>query len=256
MRARHQLPPCVSSFSTHATWNQKFRVALWMLVALLCGLSSPRQADALPLGTFVDSTEVATARPEPREIVDGEYTCSIRREFSDSTTEHLLAIAESCYPARDLLVGIATARAYEMGADTANVSLWWCDGPGIRRVPYAVSAGALAHFLGITEDLRAQRRWPAGASRPFSTNLVYRASITRRARFTKGGEPDREVWIARLQLKWVFDDGTFVSTVKASRAVSLSRRGEVLSIKGDGQAETNTAISSHRGIGRAERLMR
>ena len=85
MRARHQLPPRVSSFSTHATWNQKFRVALWMLVALLCGLSSPRQADALPLGTFVDSTEVATARPEPREIVDGEYTCSIRREFSDST---------------------------------------------------------------------------------------------------------------------------------------------------------------------------
>jgi hypothetical protein len=199
----------------------------------------------------VDSTQARAIRPVARDESYGSFSLSIRREAPDSL-QGLLSIAESLYPPRTTLLDLAVLKGYEMGPDTAGVPLWWCEGVGADRIPYAVTAGALAYYVRLTE-LFGTRRFRDGDPRSlFSSRFTYRASAGLRASYESRGLSFTNVFLARLTLNWTYDDGTFVSLVDASRVVVLTREGAVLAVEGDGGADEQSRISGHRGIGRVE----
>jgi hypothetical protein len=210
----------------------------------------------MPPGYSVDSVQAAAPRPTWSDASDGDFTYTIRRGFPDSTAARLLGIAEAVYPPRDLLVRLAAEKNYEMGADTAGSPLWWCSGVGQSRIPYAVTAGALEHYLKLTQLYREREFREAGTRPLFFSELIYRATIAERDSFTLKGTPHRGVYVANLTLAWSYDDGTFLPLVEARRVVVLSPAGEVLAVEGDGGAEEKVSISTHRGIGRKEEILR
>ncbi len=209
-----------------------------------------------PDGYFVDSVQAAEARPTWRDAPDGDFTYSIRREIPGPLEARLLGIAESCYPPRAMLVALAVGGNREVGSDSANAALWWCDGTGIRRVPYAVTAGALWYYLELTENLREPGVRVPGAPALFRAHFAYRGSIASRDMVRAGGREFQQVYVARMKLDWSYDDGTFAPSVLAHRTVVLSGGGDVLFIEGDGQAVERVALSDHRGVGRVERRVR
>lgn len=212
---------------------------------------------AAPPGYVIDSLDAVSARPVWREARDGSFTYSIRRVFSDSTQARLLGIAEAVYPPRDALVGIAAREYYELGSDTAGVPLWWCRGIGARRIPYAVTAGTMEHFLRLTERFRDHDFLETGMGGSlFWTDFIYHATIGIRDSFTLRDREFARVYVARLVFAWSYDDGTFVPVTETQRTVVLSERGDVLAVEGDGQADEKVGLSEHRGIGRSETIMR
>ena len=207
-------------------------------------------------GYYVDSVQAFTPRPIEVEETSGEFTCSIRRTFPDSTGARLLGIAEAAYPSRETLIRIALDNAYEMGSDTSRAPLWWCQGPAESRIPYAVTAGALSHYLKLTELYRERMFRRAGTRPIYWSELAYRATIARREQFTLGSVEYHDVYVAQLTLAWVYDDGTFTPYTQGHRVVVLGPTGEILAVEGDGAAEEKVSISTHRGIGRHEQLLK
>jgi hypothetical protein len=210
----------------------------------------------LPTGYFIDTVQAATPRPAWDEETDGEFTYSIRRGWPDSTGERLLRVAESVYPPRDIPVRIASRNGYELGGDSAHISLWWFKGIDAARVPYAVTAGALEHYLSLTRLYRERRFREAGTRPLFRSKLVYRATIAERDTFRIGSDSFRDVWVATLTLLWTYDDGTFLPSVGAHRVVVIARDGTPLAEEGDGLAEEKVSTSTHRGVGREERILK
>jgi len=209
-----------------------------------------------PPGYYVDSAQVVTSRPLWRDARDGDFTYSVRREFSDSTTGRLLSIAESCYPERDLLVEIAATRYLEMGSDTTKASLWWCDGEGVRRVAWAVTAGALEHYLGMTERFRNHDYLVPGGEGLYFTDLAYHAKITAMPEFVMKEREYNEVYVAYLLLGWSYDDGVSIDSFEAHRIVVLDPQGNVLAVDGDGRALEEYRFSGHIAPGRQQRVYR
>ena len=222
--------------------------------ALALSLASP--GGAIPAGYFVDSSLVSPCPVVQWEEADGDFTVSIRRGYPDSTAGQLLGLAESVCPPRERLVRLAAEKGHELGADSAGVTLWWHKGVGESRVPYAVTAATVEHYLGLTDLYRARKFREAGTRPLFWSELIYRATIAERDSFALGGARYAGVYVARLTLLWSFDDGTFVPRVDARRTVVLTPQGDVLAVEGDGAAEETVTISTHRGIGRKEQLLR
>jgi len=207
----------------------------------------------MPPGYFLDTTQAAEARPSSREETNGEFTLSIQRNCSDSVAARLLGIAESLYPPRDRLIDLAQENGYEMGADSAGVPLWWCDGPGERRIPYAVTAGAVGHYTRLTELHRAGNIRETETHPLFWSKLVYRARIAPRVLVGARATVDPNVYVALLELDWSYDDGIFEQHARAQRSVTITTEGGVLAIWGDGAAEEETFISNNSGLRRLVR---
>lgn len=210
----------------------------------------------LPTGYYLDNAQVAEDRPVWRDAPDGDFTYSVKREFPDSNAARLLAIAESCYPSREALIEIAATHYFEMGSDTAQGPLWWCDGPGVRRVPYAVTAGALRHYLDLSERFRNHDYTVPGGRGLYGTELVYHAKIEARQDFVAAGKAYQQVYVAYLSLQWAYDDGTFSPSFQAHRVVVLDSAGNVRQIVGDGSAVENVTFSMHRAVGKVDRIFR
>ncbi len=232
-----------------------FAAASAALILLAPAVAARARAGSLPSGYFVDSTQAAAHRPAWEEEKEGDYTYSIRRGWPDSTGERLLGVAEALYPRRDIPVRVAAEHGYELG-DTAHVPLWWCKGIGASRVPYAVTAGALDHYLDMTQLYRDHRFREAGTLPLFWSELVYRGTIAERDTFRLGSVTYRDVYVATLTLFWSYDDGTFLPSVEAHRLVVLAPDGTPLAVDGDGSAEEKVVMSTRRGIGREERIIR
>lgn len=232
---------------------ESLRRAALLIPALLLAAAEP--GSAMPPGYFVDPLEAAAPRPTWSDASDGEFTYTIRRGFPDSTAGRLLGIAEATYPPRDILVRIAVEKGFEMGSDTAAVPLWWCSGIEERRIPYAVTAGALAHYLKLTRLYRERAFREAGTRPLFLSELLYRATIAERDSFTLRGAEYTGVYVANLSLAWTYDDGTFLPLTEARRVVVLSPAGAVLAVDGDGAAEEKVTFSTHRGVGRKEQIL-
>ena len=212
---------------------------------------------AAPAGYYIDSLDAVKERPTWREEKEGSFTYSIRREFSDSTEARMLGIAEAVYPPRDSLVVMAVQRNCEMGADSAGVPLWWYRGIGVRRIPYAVTAGTLEHFLKLTERFRSHNFWETGTGGGlWWTDFIYHARVFASESFTYRGSEYAHVYVVLLVFAWSYDDGTFVPVTETRRTVVLSERGDVLAVEGDGAAEEKVHFSEHRGIGRVDHIMR
>jgi hypothetical protein len=222
------------------------RVPILGVVALL-SILCVAPADAAPPGYFVDSKQAAAKRPVDQVKADGDFTYSLHRRFDDATGARLLAIAEAAYPPRSHLVDIAIDRGFEVGSDSAHVPLWWCNGLGVARVPYAITAGALEHYMKLTDRFRRHIFREMGSQGLYWTNLTYRATIVPRDRYTIDGEDATGVYVAEMNLSWSYDDGTFIQVSVAHRVVVLARDGEVLAVEGDGDTREEVFMSSHSG---------
>ncbi|TMQ60108.1 MAG: hypothetical protein E6K76_03040 [Candidatus Eisenbacteria bacterium] len=225
-------------------------------IAALLSMLNATPATASAPGYFVDSTQAAAERPIDSVEADGDFTFSIHRRYEDPLGARLLGIAEATYPPRDRLVGIAIEKGFDIGSDSSRTPLWWCDGLGVARVPYAVTAGALEHYLKLTERFRGHNFRGAWARNLFWTDLSYRASIAPRDEYSSEGASVADVYVAEMNLSWGYDDGTFVPVSLAHRIVVLARDGTVLDVEGDGETKEQVFFSSHRGIGRVDRVMR
>jgi hypothetical protein len=203
----------------------------------------------MPPGYFVDSTQVTEDLPIDREEADGDFTLSIHRKYEDALGARLLEVAEATYPPRDSLIIRAIERGTEVGSDSARTPLWWIDGLGVSRVPYAVTAGALRHYVGLTEKFRRHNFWGAWDHNLFWTELRYGASISHRDQFYAEDSLFTNVYVAEMNLAWGFDDGTFAPEFLAHRVVVLSPDGSVISVEGDGDTKELVYFSLHRGIG-------
>ena len=211
---------------------------------------------ALPPGYFVDSTQAFDPRPTDLHYDDGDFTLAVVREFPDSTAARLLGIAEATYPPREHLEVLSIANRTEVGPDSAKVSLWWYDGVGVARVPYAVTAGALQYYTGLTDRFRAHNFWGSFAHPLYWTDLNYHATISYRDEFVSGFETFSNVYVAQMTLGWGYNDGAFIPVSLAHRIVVLSPEGEVLQVDGDGTVIETVRISSHIGIGYRNRIFR
>lgn len=210
-----------------------------------------------PPGYTIDSLDAVAKRPVWEEAEDGSFTYSIRRVFSDSTEARILAIAEAVYPPRDALIGIAARGYYEMGHDTSGVPLWWCQGIGCNRIPYAVTAGTMEHYLALTKRFREHNFWETGMGGGlFWTDLIYHARVSATPSFTYRDREYQNVYVVQIVFAWSFDDGTFVPVIETQRTVVLSQRGDVLAVQGDGAADQDVRLSEHRGIGRVDHVFR
>ena len=217
----------------------------------------PKQIPVItPAGYFVDSSHIAVDLPIDRVEADGDFTLAIHRKYDDALGSHLLDVAESLYPPRDDIVQRAIDRSYEIGSDSTRTSLWWQDGLGVSRVPYAVTAGAVAHYMGLTDRFRAHNFRGAWDHNLFWTDLKYDATIQFHDHYYLEDTTLTNVYVAEMSLAWSFDDGTFVPAYRAHRVVILGRDGSVLHVQGDGYTEEEVFMSSHRGIGRVQTLSR
>ncbi len=208
---------------------------------------SPR---SVPDGYYVDLPQAFASRPTWRDRPGDAYTYSIRRGAPDSAAARLLGIAEALYPPRGLMIALAATRYLEMGSDTSGVPLWWCDGPGLRRVPYAVTAGAYEHYASLIDDLKDRTVLRPGAPHPLYAAMQYLATIAPRDSFVAHGVLRRDVHVANLTLVWSYDDGVFYTSVEARRTVVLAGDGTVLDVDGDGGAREEVSMSQGIGIGR------
>jgi hypothetical protein len=217
--------------------------------SLLVGLLLAAPAGATPPGYFVDSTQATADRPRHLVVSDGDFTLSIHRSFDGPLAKRLLGIAEATYPSREVLMERAITRGMEIGSDSAHKPLWWCDGLGVSRIPYAVTAGALDFYQKLTEQFRRHNFWGAWDHNLYWTDLTYTATIAPRAEYYVRRKALSEVFVVEMSLSWSFDDGTFVPESIARRIVVLSPDGTVLDVQGDGETVENLFFSSHRGIG-------
>ncbi len=213
-------------------------------------------AAASPPGYFVDSTQAVADRPSDWVEADGDFTVSVHRRSDDALGARLLGIAEATYPPRATLIDIAIRRGFEVGSDSSRVPLWWCDGLGVARVPYAITAGALEHYARLTKRFRAHNFREAWDHNLFWSDLNYRATIAPREEYFWEGGAAKDVYVAEMNLEWSYDDGVFVPVSVAHRVVVLARDGTVLVVEGDGETHEQVFFSSHRAIGRVDRVMR
>jgi len=236
--------------------NRGFGPTAVSLALFLVAPAIPRCAAAMPPGYFVDSTQVDEDLPRDRVEEDGDFTLSIHRRYEDPLGARLLAVAEATYPPRDSLVIQAIERGTEVGSDSARTPLWWIDGLGVSRVPYAVTAGALRHYVDLTDKFRRHNFWGAWDHNLFWTELRYTASIGFRETYYTQDSTLTNVYVVEMNLAWGFDDGTFAPVSLAHRIVVLKPDGGVVSVEGDGSTKELVYFSSHRGIGHFTSLAR
>jgi len=233
------------------------RRAVSILPGALFALSLTSQGSAtVPPGYFIDPKQAVADRPMDRVEDEGDFTLAIHRRYEGPTELKLLSIAEAIYPPREILIARAIERNQEMGSDSARVPLWWCDGLGVARIPYAVTLGAIEHYTNLTDRFRAHNFRGAWDHNLFWTDLRYDASISFRPHYYLEDSTVTNVYVAEMALTWSFDDGTFVPVSVAHRVVVMSRSGDVFAVKGDGYTDEQVYMSSHRGVGRVEQLMR
>ena len=216
----------------------------------------PKRAAAMPPGYYVDSTQVAEDLAPDRVESDGDFTLSIHRRYEGPLAARLLQLAEATYPPRDSLVIRAIERGTEVGSDSARTPLWWIDGLGVSRVPYAVTAGALRHYVDLTDKFRRHNFWGAWDHNLFWTELRYDASIGRRDEYYAQDSTFTNVYVAEMNLAWGFDDGVFQPLSLAHRIVVLSPDGNVISVEGDGDTKESVSFSLHRGVGHVSTVAR
>ena len=227
------------------------RVSMLGVALLLLAPSASRGGSAA--GYWVDSVQVASEPPAVRHESGREYNVIIVRGAPDSVTSHLLAIAECAYPPRSTLAGLAATNGYDMG-DTANVPLWWCRGNRERRVPWAATRGALQYYLTLSEKFREGDYHEPGVRTIFTSDLIYTATIARWDEYELEKRSFHDVYVADVELFWMYDDGTMWPRVTASRTVILTPEGEVLAVDGDGRGTENLSFSANRGVGWARKM--
>jgi hypothetical protein len=223
-----------------------------LAIALLLFIASPCRAGSAA-GYYIDSIQVRSEPPAVRHESGRQYNVVIVRGVPDSATSYLLAIAECVYPPRSLLSGLAVTNGYDMG-DTAKVPLWWCHGNRERRVPWAATRGALQYYLALSEKFREGDYHEPGVRLISTSDLIYEATIAHWDEYELEKRSFHDVYVANMELFWMYDDGTMWPRMTASRLVILTPEGKILAVDGDGQGTENLSFSANRGVGWSRRM--
>jgi hypothetical protein len=236
-----------------ATGTTRGLAALFLAISIL---APPSRSNATPTGYFVDSTQAVAERPAEVVTEDGDFTITIHRNYKDALGQRLLGIAEATYPPREAILDRAITRGTEIGSDSARTLLWWSDGLGVSRVPYAITAGTIDFYRKLTAQFRRHNFWGAWDHNLYWTDLDYKATIEHRAEYIFEGQTMTDVYVAEMNLEWSFDDGVFVPASVAYRIVVLSPDGKVLAVGGDGETREQVFFSAHRAPGQRDLIFR
>lgn len=168
---------------------------------------------------------------------DLNFESYVSRQFTTPAEEALIDVAERVCPAREDVLAAASPEDREaLETEAGDACLWWYDCVG-RRVPYAITADAIAYYTNCVEQNRRDRPilWPSGAYAYFN----YRADIEFRGEFTAGAKQYEDAYLVHM-VTWYEEGSIFPLSYRGfdmDRTVAISGAGEVLAVFGDGTAE-------------------
>ena len=173
----------------------------------------------------------------PTVAVDtaGPFKVLILRKAEDSTSLHLLEVAEATFPPRREVLAAFAGTPQERSVLRREPDLWWYSASG-TRVPYAVTGAAVRYYLGRLAELRrvAESESPRSGAASRSA-VVYRASIDRREHYEIEGQVFAGVYVAQMRLSWTEYCGSLCAVmIYHERTVVLNAAGVVLLVVGDG----------------------
>lgn len=194
-----------------------------LLAALgLClALAGPAQASMTP-----------DAKPKKFPPNPAKHQLTIRREAGDATQAKMIAAAEAARPSAQAL-----RKAIGDGPAPEGESPWWYrEALGIR-IPFAVTADAVAYYSKLVEGYRKQtfERYMEPSSR-----FDYHAASAHHPKFEREGRTFKDVHVVTLKLGFSQNfaaTGTEGMEFQKERTVILDSAGKVLAIFGDGPTE-------------------
>lgn len=207
------------------------------------GIEEP-EAEEPPPSTDEPQTS-ADAQPEERVVPEDFFAVRSRSElgerfdidiFREFSTEHEAArIRESEQLCPDQQ---ALRRAFVGPLPTTvepGTCLWWSSAGGWTRTPFAVTEGALEHFVERAGALSDDET--ALASGIDSVRLAYVATYERQEIFVHQGRPFNDAEVVRLELSWSrFGPDTLIYGFTLIRVV-VFREDEEPVVLGDGEIE-------------------
>jgi len=159
---------------------------------------------------------------------DVSSRCSIQRNFDNPQERGLICAAEAVYPPREDVVALATTDPYGVNpSELPEDHAWWYGMWGHDRMPYAITAEAIAYFAG---QVRKAPPWPI-------TTMTYKADIEYNEAYELDGEEFSDVYVVTMHLTYGHYCGPLCATgILKGRTVVLTPEGACLHISGDGKA--------------------
>jgi len=159
---------------------------------------------------------------------DASSRCYIQRNFDSPQEESLIRAAEAVYPPREDVVALAVTDAYGVSpSELPEDHAWWYGMWGGVRMPYAITAEAIAYFA---DRVRKAPLWPM-------TSMMYTADIEYNEAYELDGEQFRGVYVVTMHLTYGYYCGPLCAAgISKGRTVVLTPEGAWLYVSGDGRA--------------------
>jgi hypothetical protein len=211
-------------------------VAVAMVIGILGALSGP--AAAMPPAPGFEPKEWP-ANPAKHQV-------TVSREAADATQSNLIAVAEAVQPSAETIRQAAEAPDRDdplwlnrkKGEPVPAVEkVWWYKEQLGVRIPFAITADAVAYYTGLVTIYGKQvfKRYSEPSSR-----LDYRASVKFHKEYKVDGKTFNGVHVVTLKLSF---DQNFAATMtegmhfEKERVVVLDAAGKVLHVSGDGPTD-------------------
>jgi hypothetical protein len=166
----------------------------------------------------------------------GKHEVKIVRRFADEKEERLLQIAEATYPAESQVKERSRAKTE---AQIGNERLWWCSSFDGVRIPFAITKGAVAYYLGVSTEFGKNKPRHHFWTNMMSSRLTYSASLVREETYRAGTSEFTKVYVVSMELTWSQYCGPRCAMrFQASRKVVVSEEGKVLAVENDTCAPT------------------
>lgn len=211
--------------SEESTPSIKFmKTFLHLAVAALLGLTATVNASMLP------GSEPKEWAPNP-----AKHVVTLARTAKGATEEKMIAAAEAATPPKaDVLA------AAKLDPAPADPKLWWSHEQLGIKIPFAITAEAVAYYAALVEGYGKQT--VTRFIEP-SSQVNYQAVVTKEAAIELDGKKFSDVYLVTMTLNFSEDfaaSGTEAMMFTKERKVVLDKDGKVLHISGDG--ETQVAV--------------
>jgi len=188
--------------------------------ALLC-LTAGANASLLP-----------GAEPKEWEPNPAKHVVTITRTPKDATETKMIAAAEAATPPEADVLAVA-----KLDPAPADPKLWWSNEQLGIKIPYAITAEAIAYYSALVEGYGKQsvKRYIEPSSR-----FNYQAAVTKHDTIELDGKNFSDVYLVTMTLNFSEDfaaSGTEGMTFTKERKVVLDKDGKALHISGDGATQ-------------------
>lgn len=175
-----------------------------------------------------------------------KHQATIRREATDDKQSAMIAAAEAAQPSKEALRKAADARDHndplglaqpKEAVLPAGDNLWWYREQFGIRIPYAITADAVAYYSDLIGKYGKQEL--IRYAQPYS-RLDYHAGVKFHKEFKLDGKSFNDAYVVTVKLTF---SQNFVATqtegmhFEKVRVVILDAKGKVLHISGDGPTE-------------------